>query len=84
MPQDISAGVFELFFYISIKSLLKKFKAIFDNLINMLVKPQLKQQDNRETERGLRFKNTGTVDVGEEGFLAIADSWETCQIASSE
>lgn len=40
----------------------------------MLVKPQLKQQDNRETERGLRFKNTGTVDVGEEGFLAIADS----------
>lgn len=40
----------------------------------MFVKPQLKQQDNRETECGLGFKNIITVDVGEEGFLAIADS----------
>lgn len=64
----------KLLFYISIRSLQKKFKAIFDNLINMLVKPQLKQQDNRETECTLRFKNIIIVDVGEEGFLAIADS----------
>lgn len=40
----------------------------------MLVKPQLKQQDNRETECDLMFKNIVTVDVGEEGFLAITDS----------
>lgn len=67
-------GFFELFFYTSIRSLLKKFKAVFENLINMLVKPQLKQQDNRETECDLMFKNIVTVDVGEEGFLAITDS----------
>lgn len=50
----------------------------------MLVKPQLKQEDNREMECGLGFKNIIIVDLGEEGFLAIADSWETCQIVSTE
>lgn len=84
MPQDINTGFFKLFSYSSIRSLLKEFKAIVDHLINMLVKPQLKQQDNRETECGLGFKNIIIVDVGEEGFLATADSWETCQIASTE
>lgn len=63
-----------LFFCVSIRSLLEKFKAIFDNLINMLVKPQLNQQDNGETECGLGFKNIIIVDLGEEGFLAMADS----------
>lgn len=57
---------------------------MFDYLINMFVKPQLKQQDNRQTECGLGFKNIIIVDVGEEVFLAIADSWETHQIASTE
>lgn len=64
---------FKLFFCVSIRSLLKKFKAIF-HLINMLLKPQLCQQDNREAECVLGFKSIIIIDVGEEGFFAIEDS----------
>lgn len=60
-----------LFFCVSIRSLLKKLKAVF-HLINILVKPQLCQQDNREDGCVSGFRSIVMVDVGE-GFFTLAD-----------